>query len=696
MVQRRFTLAGAASLRVLIFTSVACAASFNAQAPPRSMQRPVTESFHGIMITDPYRWLEDQGSANTRAWIAAQQKYTKSYMASLSGRDEVRAQLAKLMRVDSYQPPTVRGERQFFQRKPADKNRNQLCLREGSNGRDQVLVDANAIRGSQPASVRLLDVSQDGRLLAYGIQEGGQDELTLHLYDVSAHRDRRETFGKARFMTVSLLPNNGGFYYTKSLPEGCRVYFHWLGTDMRQDEEVFGHGYGPEKFVYGASTYDGRWLLLQVVTGWGVQSDIYVMRLGRDTKPHVLVSGLPGEFSPAYFNDQLFVMTTWKAPNRRILRINLLHPAPANWKQIIAECSDHMESATVIGGKLVINYLHDVASVLKTFSLDGKSDGDVALPSLGTIADVEGEPDHPEMFYAFSSFTYAPAEFRYNVNTHEQKIWWKAPVIDHAEDVVVQQVWYESKDKTRIPMFLVHRRDFRQDGSARALMTAYGGFDVSLTPVFEEEIAYWVDQGGLFALPNLRGGGEFGESWHRAGMFGQKQNVFDDFEYAAEYLERNHYTSASRLGIEGMSNGGLLMGAALTQRPDLFGAVVCEYPLLDMVRFDKFKVAKWWTAEYGSAENKDQFSYLYRYSPYQHVEKGGKYPAVLFVTGDGDTRVDPLHARKMTALLQASSNSGRPILLKYDTASGHSGGKPTDVKIDDATDVMLFLQHELN
>lgn len=299
------------------------------------------------------------------------------------------------------------------------------------------------------------------------------------------------------------------------------------------------------------------------------------------------------------------------------------------------------------------------------------------------------------MFYVFQSFAFPPTIFEYRVPMGSQSIWWKSPLNGHSDDVLVKQVWYESRDKTRLPMFLVHKKDLKLDGSARVLMTAYGGFDVSYTPGFDEMAAYWVEQGGVFALPNLRGGGEFGETWHKAGMFEKKQNVFDDFEAAAEYLEKNGYTGPSRLGIEGTSNGGLLMGAAVTQRPDLFGAVVCRYPLLDMVRFDQFKVAKWWVAEYGSAQNKDQFPYLFKYSPYHHVEKGVKYPPVLFVTGDGDTRVDPLHARKMTALMQASTGSSNPILLKYDTTSGHSGGKPLDVRINDTTDIVLFLNNQL-
>jgi prolyl oligopeptidase len=679
---------------VFLIACLGGTAAFDPRKPPPTLQKPVTESIHGVSLIDNYRWLEDQDSPGTRAWIGEQQAYTQAYFNSLAGRDEIRRQMAQLMRVDNYELPFLRGELYIFERNPANKNQNQLCLRRGPKGSDEILVDANALSTpGHEVTIRLLDVSRDGRLVAYGIQEGGDDEVTLHLMDIKTRTEKDEHVGKGRIYAVSLLPDNSGLYYSKTLAEGTRVFFHKMGET--NDLLIFGDGFGPNTFVAGQVTYDGRWLLIGAQTGWGVKSEVYAMRLGVDSRPKPFITGLDGQFDPNYYRDHIYVVTTWKAPNRRVFDIDLNQPAQAGWKEIIPEQNDNIDSATIVGGKLVLNYLHDVKSRVRICSLEGKFERDVPLPAVGSVAAVGGEPDQTDAFYSFSSFVYPRTNFRYDVSTNQQSVWWQSSVVSHSDEMNVEQLWYESKDKTKVPMFVVHRKDFKRDGTARCLMTGYGGFDVSLTPHFSEMAAYWVNNGGVFALPNLRGGGEFGEKWHKAGMFGNKQNVFDDFEAAAEYLETNGYTRPSRLGILGGSNGGLLMGAALTQRPALFGAVVCEYPLLDMMRYDQFKVAKWWVPEYGSAEKADQFSYLLKYSPYHHVEKGTAYPAVLFVTGDADTRVDPLHARKMTALLQSATASGRPVLLKYDTTSGHSGGTPLEKQIDDNADVMLFLSHEL-
>ncbi len=681
------------SLMLLFLQWVVAGADLPATLPA-TPEKPVTDVLHGVSIVDKYRWLENQESPETRQWIGQQQSYTNAYLAALPDRPAIQQRLSELMRVDEYDLPSVRKDREFFLRHPGNQNQNQLCLRQGSTGKDEVLVDGNLLGGGHPVTVRLLDVSQDGTLVLYGLQEGGQDETTLHFLDVNTRKTSAETIPKAVYLTASLLPDRSGLYYAKKLSRGLRLFFHRMGTDPATDQLVFGERYGPETFITAQISYDGRWLIALATTGFGLKSEVYVMRLNKDRELRPVITGLDGEFAPDYYDDHLYVNTTWKAANRRIFVLDLNHPAQANWKEVLPEQKDRLENAMLVGGKLCAVYLHNAVSQAALYKLNGERERDLPLPTLGSV-NIAGEADQDRMFYSFESFALPPVNYEYNVATNTQSVWWKAPAVGHFDQFLVKQVWYESKDHTSIPMFLIHRKDLKLDGSARVLLSAYGGFDISLTPSYDQLTAYWVEQGGVMAVANLRGGGEFGERWHKAGMLQNKQNVFDDFEAAAEYLERNGYTRASRLAIEGVSNGGLLVGAALVQRPDLFGAVVCSYPLLDMIRYDQFKAAQWWVTEYGSSQNKEQFAYLLQYSPYHHVQKGVKYPAVLFVTGDGDTRVDPLHARKMTALMQSSTGSAHPVLLKYDTSSGHSGGKPLDIRIRDTADLILFLNNEL-
>jgi prolyl oligopeptidase len=664
---------------------------------PATARKPVTDEMHGVSITDNYRWLEDQQSPETRAWIKQQQQYADKFLLAIPGREETKQELTALLRIDRYELPIVRKQRQFFLRRPGDKNFNQICLRKG-NGRDEVLIDANSLStAAKPKTLQLMGVSEAGDLLAYGVREGGEDELTVKFFNVDARKDAPETMPRLRYTSFSLLLDASGFYYGRMVPAGVRIFFHKLGTDVSTDQVVFGNEYGPEIIIGAEVTYDGRWLIATAYRGAAKDhSEVFAMRLGRDRSPQPVITKLDAEFSPDYFNDHLYVTTTWKTPNRRVFSLDLNNPQQANWKDVVPEQADHIEFASVVGGKLFVSYLHNVSSQIGIYGLDGKMQGNLPLPNLGTVSSALGRPDQDDVFFEYQSFTVLPTIYRHNLANNQQTVWWAAPHNKNVDEMTVNQVWYESRDKTRVPMFIVHRKDLRLDGSARVLMTAYGGFDISMTPHFGAMAAYWVENGGVSALPNLRGGGEFGEAWHKAGMLEKKQNVFDDFEHAAEYLIKNGYTRPSRLGILGGSNGGLLMGAAVTQRPDLFGAVVCEFPLLDMIRYDRFKVAKWWVPEYGTAENKDQFAYLYKYSPYQHVEKGVRYPSILFVTGDADTRVDPLHARKMAALMQSATGSANPILLKYDTTAGHSGGQALDQEINDDTDVMSFLSYTLH
>jgi prolyl oligopeptidase len=479
------------------------------------------------------------------------------------------------------------------------------------------------------------------------------------------------------------------------MADGPRVSYHAMRSDPAKDREVFGHGYGPDKFIGCELSEDGRYLSIHVFYG-AERTEVYFQDLQKEGPIRPLVNDIPARFMGEVGADHVFLQTNWKAPNGRVLEADLRNPARENWREIVPESDAAIDSISLAGGKLFAKYTRNASSQVKVFDANGEHARDIELPTIGSIVEFNGRWTSKEAFYQFTSFPIPRRIYRYDTETGHQSVWAETHVPIHAESLEVKQVWYKSKDKTRIPMFLMYRKGTRLDGNKPTLLSGYGGFNLNRTPIFSPNFALWAERGGVFALPNLRGGGEFGEAWHRAGMLDKKQNVFDDFIAAAEWLVNNHYTQPSKLAILGGSNGGLLVGAALTQRPDLFQAVVCAYPLLDMLRYDKFFVAKFWVSEYGSADDPAQFKYLYAYSPYHHVKPGTKYPAVLFVTGDGDTRVAPLHARKMTALLQAATGSDRPVLLRYDTETGHSRGVSITKTIDEATDSLGFLYWQLD
>jgi prolyl oligopeptidase len=464
---------------------------------------------------------------------------------------------------------------------------------------------------------------------------------------------------------------------------------------VASDEEIFGKQTGPSEFVVAEVSLDGRYLGLYIGHGPGKKTEVYVKDLQANGPITTIVNDVDAEFTPEFAGDRLFAETNWKAPNGRIFAIDLAKPARANWREVVPESKSVMQSFSVTGGRLAVNYLENVNSRVKILDTAGKEVDNIAFPSLGTVTAVAGRWDSKEAFYTFTSFAQPATIYRYDVATGKQDVWAsvKAP-IDPAQ-FEVRQVWYPSKDKTRVPMFLVFKKGLKLDGNRPTLLYGYGGFLINETPAFRTDAVIFAEHGGVFALPNLRGGGELGEKWHLAGMQANKQNVFDDFTSAAEWLIENGYTKPEHLAISGGSNGGLLVGAALTQRPDLFQAVACQYPLLDMVRYHQFLLGKLWIPEYGSSDDPKQFEVLYKYSPYHHVKKGVKYPAVLFVTGDSDTRVAPLHARKMAALVQASTGSDRPVLLRYDTKAGHSAGLPVSKQVEELTDVLSFLLAEV-
>ena len=665
-------------------------------APPATRRGDVQETLHGVTVSDPYRWLEDQQSAETRAWINQQNEYTHKLLDSLPGREQLEKRMSGLKRVERIRTPIVRNGRFFYRKRAADQEQYVIYTRQGAAGKEEVLIDPNPMSADHSTNVEIMDVSKDGKLLAYLVRVGGKDESEVHVLDVDTKRDLVDVLPARVYFDISFLVDGSGLYYSTMLDDGPRVRFHKLGTKAEADTDVFGKGYTKEVIVVGDVSEDGHHLILEVLHGSAADKvEIFAQDLKKTGPITPLITDLDARFFGFAVGDELFLQTNYKAPNGRVMALNMAKPAPENWREVVPEAETAIDSVTLAGGKILVAYVRNATSVVKAFQPDGKLAFDVSLPALGAVYDVQGRWENPVAYFTYASFAIPPTIYGSDMSSGKESIWAqvKAPV--DASKFEVKQVWYASKDGTKVPMFLVYAKGLKLDGSNPVLLDGYGGFAINNTPYFNADAIVWAERGGVYALANLRGGGEFGEAWHKSGMLDKKQNVFDDFIAAAESLIQNKYTNPSKLSILGGSNGGLLVGAALTQRPDLFRAVICWHPLLDMLRYDQFMEAQFWVSEYGAAKDPEQFKWLYAYSPYQHVTKGVKYPAVLFMTGDGDTRVAPLHARKMAALLQADTGSDRPILLRYELKAGHSGGRSLTQDIGDSVDELSFLFWQL-
>ncbi len=689
---------------LLIFTilTLASVTTLNAQTnstkcPPVARVDDVKETIHGVVVSDPYRWLEDQNSPETRAWIDAENTCTEAALSKLPSQATIAKRLGELLKVDTFGIPFERGGRYFYSRRAAGADLFVLYTRKGLNGAEEVLVDPASMSADHTTSVSFEGVTDDGKIVAYGVRKGGEDEVSLHFLYSDTRKELSDVLPRARYLSgTSFKKDNSGFYYTELTNDGPRAFYHAMGTAPEKDVKIFGDGYGLDKLIGVNVSEDGRYLILSVIYGSACdKSEVYLQDIEKSGPIVPVVTTLQACFYGDVVGDTLYLQTNWNAPKWKMMATPVAKPTHENWKDIIPEGDSRLEETHLIGGKIVAQYSRDATSRLKVFDHDGKAEGEIALPQLGTVAGLSGRWKNNEAFLSFQSFAVPSTIYRYDLANRDMKVWAKPSVPVDANAFEVKQVWYESKDKTRIPMFLFYKKGLKLDGTNPTLMTAYGGFDVSETPAFSTNAVVWVEHGGIFALPSLRGGGEYGEAWHRAGMLDKKQNVFDDFFAAAEYLIANKYTTPAKLAISGRSNGGLLMGAAMTQRPELYGAIMCGYPLLDMVRYQQFLVARFWVSEYGSSEDAAQFPALYAYSPYHHVVKGTKYPAVLFLTGDSDTRVAPLHARKMTAAMQAAQGGDKPILLLYDTKLGHSEGRPVSKIIEEDSDVMSFFFWQL-
>ncbi|MFZ0297918.1 MAG: prolyl oligopeptidase family serine peptidase [Candidatus Sulfotelmatobacter sp.] len=677
--------------------------------PPKAEMRPVTENLHGTKIVDPYRWLEDGTSVDTQKWVAEEMAYTRSVLDPLPGREAIHKRLTELLGIGSIGVPRIAGRYYFYTQREGMQNQPVLYVREGLAGKDRVLVDVNQLAADGTVALDWFYPAEHGKYVAYGTSLSGSEMSTLHVIDTKTGTILPDTIERTRAASIAWSLDNSGFYYTRypnkgDVPEGQErynrhVFYHLLGTDPPTDPPIFGEGRDPEDWPSVNLDNDGSLLLITVAQGW-TKTELFLMDTRKGTPPTRITTGKNFLYSATLYNGRIYIVTNEDAPRFRVFMAEAGNYDRDDWQEIIPQAGGVLKDAELWGGKIFAQYEQNATSQLRVFDLGGVLLGNLTLPSIGSVFACQGKWDRDEVFYGFESFTIPPSIYRYDLKTGGTTLWAKvdAPGIDPAT-YKVEQEWYHSKDGTRVPMFVVSKKGLKKDGQNPTVLTGYGGFNISLTPEFESDIYLWLEHGGVYAVANLRGGSEFGEDWHRAGMLDKKQNVFDDMIAAAEYLISEKYTDKGHLAIWGGSNGGLLMGAMITQRPDLFRAVVCDVPLLDMLHYQKFQIARLWIPEYGTAEDPAQFKWLYAYSPYHHVKAGTEYPAILFTTADSDSRVDPMHARKMTALMQAEAANGgnrvRPILLRVETKAGHGEGTPVSKQVEEDTDAYSFLFWQL-
>ena len=695
---------------VLFATVLIAGSGSSSESVPTTKINVVEETIHGHKISDPYRWLEDANRADTKQYVEQQLAYARSILDPLPGRDAIHRRLMELSSIGTISAPQLAGKYYFYSRRTGAQNQPVLLVREGIDGKDRTLVDANQLATDGTVALDWWFPSEDGKYVAYGTSGSGSEESTLRIVETASGNLLGDNIDRTRFASVAWKKDNSGFYYTRrpkkgDVPPGeeayhVKVFYHALGNDPMKDPLIFGEGRAAQDYPQvSLSDENDRWLLVNVAQGWA-KSELYLQDLNTATPLMEITRGKEFLYSAEIFRDKLYITTNEGAPNSRVMVADATNPGREHWTELIPETDAVLQGVGVVGGKLFAQYEKNACSLIKIYDIDGKFFTDITLPAVGSVSGVGGRWDRQELFLRFHSFTVPPSVYRFDLASKRTTLWDRvaAPGIN-PDDYEVNQLWYTSKDGTHVPMFVFNKKGLKRDGKIPTILTGYGGFNVSETPSFSAGRFEWLEHGGVVAVANLRGGSEFGEDWHRAGMLDKKQNVFDDFIAASEFLISEKITDSNHLAITGGSNGGLLVGVALTQRPDLFRAVVCQVPLLDMLRYQNFQIAKLWIPEYGSADDPKQFDWLYAYSPYHHVKVGTTYPAILFMTGDTDTRVDPMHAKKMTALMQAQAANGhskeRPILLRIESKAGHGAGKPVTKQVEEGTDVYSFLFWQL-
>jgi len=708
----RFPVRATSSFPLILFVSLAGILAAQTDGIPLVYPRAKTveqvDDYHGVKIADPYRWLEDTDSADTHDWVEAENKLTFSYLDQIPYRGAIRERLLKLWNYERFTVPEQEGGRYFYTHNTGLQNQNVVLVAESLNAEPRLLIDPNSFSSDGTVALSGNAITDDGKLMAYGTEASGSDWQEWHVRDVSTGKDLPDDIKWVKFSGASWTKDDKGFFYSRydepkeaALREANyfqKLYFHRLGTPQSEDKMIYERPDNKELGFSGAVTDDGQYLIITVWQGTSPRNRLYYKDL---TQPDAPVIKLLDDFDAKYSfinNDGpiFWIQTDLEAPRGHLIAIDTRHPERSNWKNIVPQSADKLEEASVVDDKFLLTYLKDARTEVRVYNLKGKFLRNVDLPGIGTAAGFSGKRKDKETFYAFTSFISPTTIYRYEPTSGKSFIFRQPKVDFDPTKYETTQVFYHSKDGTRVPMFITHKKGIKLDGQNPALLYAYGGFDISLTPYFSVPHIVWLEMGGIYAQPNLRGGGEYGEEWHLAGTKAHKQNVFDDFIAAAEWLISNKYTSTPKLAIEGASNGGLLMGAALTQRPDLFGAALPEVGVMDMLRFQKFTIGWAWTSDYGSSDNAEDFKWLYAYSPLHNLKPGTKYPPTLISTADHDDRVVPGHSFKFAATMQADQAGPAPVLIRIETKAGHGGGKPISKIIDETADEWAFVAHNLN
>ena len=688
-----------------VLLALACGSPY--PRPPDTARDPVVDTLHGLAIADDYRWLEDQDGPETRAWIAEQNAYAELIVGETPLRDGIAARLRELMDVPGALFPRRAGDFEYFtfrrpgaevaaiHRRPAPEERQEGPIDPA--GDFEVVIDPLDLDPTGTTSVSIRDFSPDGDLMIYAVRDGGQDEVEIRVRDLAAGEDLPDRLPNFLYGGVSFNREGTGFrYVSRSRETGGRVRLHILGTEVEDDAELFGEGHGPEKFVGFSEGGDGRYMVYTVQHGWA-RTDVYLQDAGTGGAPTPIVVGAPARFRTRFVEDELWVLTNLDAPNNRILALDPANPAPdpADWRVVLPETDDLLTGYQIIGDHIYADYLRNVSSRIVRHEMDGTPDGEIPIPE-HHVAELRAWGEGSALL-TLTSLVAPPHILRIDLETMETEEWWRSAVPFDGGEYEVGQHWYTSADGTRGPLYVAHRNGLEPTGDTPTLLYGYGGFNVNLLPRFNARAAVWMEHGGVYAMATLRGGGEFGETWHADGMLMNKPNVFDDFIAAAEWLVDGGYTNPGRLAIRGGSNGGLLVASAMTRRPELFRAVFCGFPDLDMVRFFQFTRTNNMPAllEYGNAAVREEFDVLKTFSPYQNVRDGVAYPAVMLTQGDLDTRVPPLQARKMAARLQRASASGLPVILDYDPRAGHAGGRTFSRNVRNAAMELAFLLGQL-
>ncbi|MDP1830740.1 MAG: prolyl oligopeptidase family serine peptidase [Geothrix sp.] len=693
--------------------ALAITTALAAQPPlsyPPTRKAEVVDDFFGTLVADPYRWLEDDNSAETKAWVEAQNKATYGYLEQIPGRAKIQARITRLWDFEKYSAPFKRGKRYFYSYNTGLQNQAVLFVTEDPRAQGRVLLDPNNLSKDGTVALSGMSITADGRLMAYSVSSAGSDWQTWKVRDVATGKDLSDEIQWSKASGASWLKDGSGFYYSRyeapkeagaltGVNNNHILCFHKLGTPQSEDKIVYQRPDQPEWYLGGSVTEDGRWLVIYGSKGTNPETSVFLQDLSKPGSP---VEPFLDRMDASYGivdneGDRFFVSTNQGAPRNRLVAIRRGQADPAQWTGIIpqAKGQDVLESVSLVGGRFVATWMRDAHSAIEFYDLKGRRTGSLALPALGTAGGFSGRREDMETFYTFGSFTYPGTIYRLDLKTGKSTVFRTPKVAFKSADYEVRQVFYPSKDGTKIPMFLVHKKGLKLDGQNPTLLYGYGGFNVSLTPGFSVSRMVWLEMGGVYAMPNLRGGGEYGLEWYDAGRKEKKQNVFDDFIAAAEWLIAHKFTSTPKLAINGGSNGGLLVGACLTQRPDLFGAAVPEVGVMDMLRFHKFTLGWGWKSDYGSSETKEGFETLMTYSPLHTIKQGTAYPPTLVTTGDHDDRVVPAHSHKFIATLQAAQAGPAPILTRIEVSAGHGAGKPTAKAIAERADVLAFLVKNL-